>query len=343
MNLNQFLNTLDTHKPAAQPLSQHQAQKDECDEHTRHTYALTLASVLQTSPPVTEAQARVFDLLLGSLGLASIQAQLFAEAQTLEEFALLEALRLFAEHRLTQVFLLDVLVLERLRGPLNEESLKLLSELADFLGINETQMHALSRMASHILGLTAIPAGGISGSEKDAVSHWSEFTVIPFTTATALINGRYRDNGDGTVTDTQTKLHWMRCALGQSWDGGSCVGEASEFNWDKAKQAAQSCTFAECRDWRLPTIKELETLVYCSSGKRSTKVSDGLGGGCEGSFETPTIDQQAFPNCPSMLYWSGTTFAPDPAGAWYVNFNDGDSDAGNQSYDFRVRLVRSGQ
>ena len=180
MNLNQFLNALDVHKPAAQPLPPHQAQKDQCDEHTRRTYALLLASVLHTRPPITEAQARVFDLLLGSLGLASIQAKLFAEAQMLEESALLEARRVFTEHRLTQVFLLDVLVLERLHGPLDEESLKLLSELADFLLLNETQMHALSSMASHILGLPKIPCDWDSAISDVSAPHYLEFTfVIP--------------------------------------------------------------------------------------------------------------------------------------------------------------------
>ena len=336
MNLNQFLNTLDAHKHAAQPLPPHQAQA--LDGHTRRIYALMLASVLHTRPPVSEAQARVFDLLLGSLELTSMQAQLFAEVQTLEESALLEALRLLTEHRLKEVFLLDVLVLERLRGPLDEESLKLLSELADFLLQDETTMHALSSMAGHILGLLGlpkIPFDWVSTLAKDLAPHWRKFIV--------LINGRYRDNGDGTVTDTQTNLQWMRCALGQSWDGSSCVGEATGLQWEAAQQAAKNCAFAEQRDWRLPTIKELETLVYCSSGKRSAKDSNGKGGACEGSFERPTIDRQAFPNCPSSYFWSGTAYAPNPAGAWGVGFYDGYPYAFFQSYSNHVRLVRSGQ
>ncbi len=41
-----------------------------------------------------------------------------------------------------------------------------------------------------------------------------------------LLGGRYRDNGDGTVTDVETGLQWMRCSLGQKWKGSTCVGEA---------------------------------------------------------------------------------------------------------------------
>lgn len=36
-----------------------------------------------------------------------------------------------------------------------------------------------------------------------------------------LIEGRYRDHGDGTVTDVQTGRQWMRCSLRQTWQGGS--------------------------------------------------------------------------------------------------------------------------
>ncbi len=46
----------------------------------------------------------------------------------------------------------------------------------------------------------------------------------------------YKDLGDGTVLDTQTNLQWMRCALGQTWNGQTCVGEANEFNWNDAKK-----------------------------------------------------------------------------------------------------------
>ncbi len=215
MNLNQFLNSLDAHKPAAQPLPPHQAQQDECDEHTRLTYALMLASVLHTRPPITEAQARVFDLLLGSLGLASIQAKLFAEAQTLEESALLEARRVFTEHRLTQVFLLDVLVLERLRGPLDEESLKLLSELADFLLLNETQMHALSSMASHILGLPKIPCDWDSAISDVSAPHYLEFTfVIP--TMIDIPAGKFMMGGNDKNNQPKHEVNVPPFQMGQT-------------------------------------------------------------------------------------------------------------------------------
>lgn len=56
---------------------------------------------------------------------------------------------------------------------------------------------------------------GVSKEEnKDAINN-------------SLIDGRYRDNRDGTVTDIKTKLQWMRCSVGQSWNGQSCAGRPS--------------------------------------------------------------------------------------------------------------------
>ena len=51
--------------------------------------------------------------------------------------------------------------------------------------------------------------------------------------------GHYKDLGDGTVLDTQANLQWMRCALGQTWNGQTCVGEAKQFNWNDAIKNCQ--------------------------------------------------------------------------------------------------------
>jgi hypothetical protein len=35
---------------------------------------------------------------------------------------------------------------------------------------------------------------------------------------------RFDDHGDGTVTDRQSKLMWMRCSIGQVWSAGTSTG-----------------------------------------------------------------------------------------------------------------------
>lgn len=58
----------------------------------------------------------------------------------------------------------------------------------------------------------------------------------------------YRDNGDGTVTDLNTGLMWQR-------DPGEKV------TWDAAVAGAGTFRLGGHTDWRLPTIKELYSLI----------------------------------------------------------------------------------
>ncbi|ELV7510286.1 DUF1566 domain-containing protein [Aeromonas veronii] len=82
-----------------------------------------------------------------------------------------------------------------------------------------------------------------------------------------VIDGRYHDNGNGTITDRKTNLTWMRCSLGQQWTGSTCAGVAMEINWNDALKTAMSFSYAGHSDWRVPTVDELDTLVQCSEGR----------------------------------------------------------------------------
>jgi hypothetical protein len=77
------------------------------------------------------------------------------------------------------------------------------------------------------------------------------------------------------VRDTVTGLQWVRCSLGQTWqartqtDRQTCNGEAGEFNHNDAIDLPELMNeaggYAGYTDWRLPTIEELRTLVFCSN------------------------------------------------------------------------------
>jgi len=58
----------------------------------------------------------------------------------------------------------------------------------------------------------------------------------------------YRDNGDGTVTDLVTGLMWQK-------DPGDKV------TWAEAMAGVEKCTLGGRDDWRMPTIKELYSLI----------------------------------------------------------------------------------
>jgi hypothetical protein len=147
--------------------------------------------------------------------------------------------------------------------------------------------------------------------------------------------GQYIDHGDGTITDTKTGLMWKRCSEGLS--GVNCEeGKVKEYKWDDAVNRFKNVEYAGYADWRLPTIDELKTLVYCSKGK------DNDDDYCNDGSETPTINQQAFPNT-AWGYWSGSPDADNSVYAWYVYFYYGNSFNDYRVNGYAVRLVRGGQ
>ncbi len=147
--------------------------------------------------------------------------------------------------------------------------------------------------------------------------------------------GQYIDHGNGTITDTKTGLMWKRCSEGLS--GVNCEeGKAEIYTWEDAVQRFKNVAYAGYSDWRLPTIDELKTLVYCSKGVNKES------GWCNDGSEKPTINQQAFPNT-TKWYWSGSPHADYSDSAWYVYFNYVGSGHVNRGLDFAVRLVRVGQ
>lgn len=163
-----------------------------------------------------------------------------------------------------------------------------------------------------------------------------------------LIDGRFRDNGDGTVTDTKTNLVWMRCSLGQQWIGTTCKSVAVEVNWNDALSAAMSHSFAGHSDWRVPTIDELETLVQCPVGRKPLARPGGhfvrdTDGACHGrQFNNPKINIDAFPSTPASSFWSSSPSVYGSGTAWFVNFDSGGIDVG-KGVGPLVRLVRAGQ
>ncbi len=72
---------------------------------------------------------------------------------------------------------------------------------------------------------------------------------------------RYQDNGDGTVTDLVTGLMWQQ-------DSGD------KIDYYEAVAAADSFELAGYEDWRVPTIKELYSLVDFSGTDPSSPEAD---------------------------------------------------------------------
>ena len=97
------------------------------------------------------------------------------------------------------------------------------------------------------------------------------------------------DNGDGTITDRATGLTWMKADNGKT------------MSWEQALRYAESLNLAGHDDWRLPNVKELQSLVdYTRSpGTTGSAAIDPL-------FDaTPITNEAGQPDF--AFYWSGST------------------------------------
>jgi hypothetical protein len=186
------LNPLPTHALAEKP------------EHLRRHYALILAALLTAQPEVSEAQTRLLRLLLDSLKLGDIRAALFEEARALTPEVLLEAARLVRDAAAAEELLVDALVLLRLPAPLNDDTSRLIAELAAFLGLDEETVANRVQNAQEILGI------GGEGENQDGeqtasplAELWPSAIPRPLTTAAlqaGITDGIWYLDDDLTVT-----------------------------------------------------------------------------------------------------------------------------------------------
>lgn len=71
----------------------------------------------------------------------------------------------------------------------------------------------------------------------------------------------FTENGDGTVTDPRDGLIWQKCAIGQTWSGSGCTGEAQVMPWWDAMRTAKKNNALGQSDWRLPTKNEFTAVM----------------------------------------------------------------------------------
>jgi hypothetical protein len=105
------------------------------------------------------------------------------------------------------------------------------------------------------------------------------------------VDRSYTNNEDGTITDNVTSLMWQQ------------EDDNLTRDWDDANSYCNSLAFAGHSDWRLPTIKELQTLV--DYGRYN-----------------PAIDP-IFTNTNFSGYWSSTGGGFSGTEKWFNDFGDG--------------------
>ncbi len=147
----------------------------------------------------------------------------------------------------------------------------------------------------------------------------------------------YIDNGDGSVSDLSTGLMWRK-------------SPGAKVLWSELSRGAASLAIGGYTDWRVPTIKELYSLINFN-GVTGTDVSNASPYINTTYFDFSYGDTSAGERYIDAQYWSSTEYVSTTmngdATVFGVNFADGrikgygrdQSDFGNRGYLF-VRYVR---
>jgi hypothetical protein len=144
---------------------------------------------------------------------------------------------------------------------------------------------------------------------------------------------RYVTNPDGTITDVVTGLQWEKLSR-----DGSDHDVNKTYTWSQAFEkiaALNAANFAQKSDWRLPNVRELQSLINFET--YSPAVSP--------EFNTGCVPPCTVLDCSCTVgahYWSSTVLTGYPWLVWFVYFNTGMVNGDPTYTDYRVRAVRGG-
>ncbi len=141
----------------------------------------------------------------------------------------------------------------------------------------------------------------------------------------AAVQPKYTVYNGGVETSSYT----VDNITGRMWvtnpndvSGGQYVSNGN-YTWEVAIAKCEGLSYAGYSDWRLPNIKELQSIV-------------------DYSRQNPSINTTYFLNTQNSAYWSSTTYMPVAASAWFVSFGVGDVVNNVKTNGLCVRCVRGG-
>ncbi len=160
------------------------------------------------------------------------------------------------------------------------------------------------------------------------------------------------------IYDAKNDLLWQRCAFGMKFDGKKCIGKPIDVTWLEAKRIVHKLnTPPKNRDllyeenlpqWRIPTLKELETLYYCPNNKHN--IDDFLK--CDDAISTYkdklALDPLFFDENQPMDYFSNEINNLEPPGdGFFMRYSydfsylgSGGSPIEHRAFTSALRLVR---
>lgn len=135
---------------------------------------------------------------------------------------------------------------------------------------------------------------------------------------------RFVVHTNGTVTDNNTRMMWMRCALGQEWNGKDCAGTAGTYSWHEANDVIRKMNeqgYAGHNDWRLPLVPNLASIV-------------------ERRCLNPRINEEIFPATALGPFWTSMEKKGAPKYAYIIDFGEGNAGPLDKDRKAHVRVVR---
>ncbi len=121
---------------------------------------------------------------------------------------------------------------------------------------------------------------------------------------TSVANAANFMTRDHIVIDLRHGIEWLRCSVGQVWDGTACRGEVMTLDHDQIAQAIEMANEQLGGNWRLPDREELEGLLCPTCGP-------------------PMIDAEIFPGTSGEPYWTGQVNNMASRFYFSVNFLNG--------------------
>jgi len=117
----------------------------------------------------------------------------------------------------------------------------------------------------------------------------------------SIILAHFTDNSNGTITDNLTGLIWQKDHSSDSLTWEQALGYADTLSWNGSN------------DWRLPNIKEIESIN-------------------DENMVNPSVNATYFPDLTNKKVWSSTTLPNQTTKAWYLQ-----TQFGITTYDSKIR------
>ena len=137
---------------------------------------------------------------------------------------------------------------------------------------------------------------------------WAVATATMYHVAAADVPGQCLVFQAGTIYDGRTGLTWQQAVDAGSYTHSQATAYCENLNLNGG-------------GWRLPRLKELQTIVDYSRAD-------------------PAIDPTAFPATPSGYFWTSSPAAGSATLKWIVSFINGSTNRISSTGTFRVRCVR---